>query len=169
MLSFRCSWLPSAHCSFPSTGSARSTSASSSPRALMGLRTRQRHPVPRAVDHSEKGWGSMPEVLLQSIHPTVQWEQGREPTSSLQTAEGSQEEPHQEETLDLKTATRQTPPYKLLEKGTLRQNLCMSSKQAMVLPSANHPLGAVGHPAPSPPSTQAFTISMSSPACWVHP
>lgn len=125
----------------------------------MRLRSRQRHPVQGAVDHCDKGWGSVPEVPLQPTHPTGQREPGREPVSLLQARRS----------LPKKTPWTQKAPDKPLENGTPRQAWCMSSKQAIVLPSANHPLGAAGHPAPSLPSTQGFITSMSSPAPQLHP
>lgn len=70
------------------------------------MRSKQRHPVQRAVDQSDKGWGSVPEVLLQAYPPksTVEWERGLEPVSWLQAGEEGQQEPLQEETLDPKAA-----------------------------------------------------------------
>lgn len=87
----------------------------------MRLRSRQRHPVQQAVDHHDKGWGSVPEVPLQPSHPTAWWEQGRETISLLQAGEEGQEEPPQEDNLDPKTAARQTLPDKLLENRTSGQ------------------------------------------------
>lgn len=111
----------------------------------------------------------MPEVPLQLHPPNGAVEQRRESVSSLQAGEEGQEEPPQEDTLDPKAAVRRAPSDKLLENGTPRQACCMSSKQAIVLPSANHPLGAAGHPASPLPSTQVFITSMSSPAHRLHP
>lgn len=58
----------------------------------MRPRSRQRHAVQQAADHSDKGWGSVPEVPLQLTHPSMKWEQQREAISSLQAEEKGQEE-----------------------------------------------------------------------------
>lgn len=59
----------------------------------MRTRARQRHPVQQAVYHCDKGWGSVPEVPLQLMHPSMKWEQQSEAISSLQAGEKGQEEP----------------------------------------------------------------------------
>lgn len=64
-----------------------------SSREAMRPRSGQRHPIQQAADHCDKGWGSVPEVPLQFIHPSTKWEQQREAISSLQAGEKGQEEP----------------------------------------------------------------------------
>lgn len=59
----------------------------------MRPRSRQRHPVQRAIDHRDKGWDNVPEVPLQLSHPGMKWEQQREAISSLQAGKKGQEEP----------------------------------------------------------------------------
>lgn len=118
------------------------------------MRSKQRHPVQRAVDQSDEGWGSVPEVLLQAYPPksTAEWERGLGPVSRFQAGEEGQQEPLQEETLDLKAAGD------LDSQAGLTHKLEASHCAAFGQPSA----GCYGAPSAIPILHKVFTASTSS-------